>query len=86
MTQTSDDQQVCYLLLGPLPLCSPHIHLTLNEVRPSTFPSLVPRPRLALRRFQYGKAGRAWYLFSLAELTGCISRIVQLTTRLMLGV
>ena len=26
--------------------------------------SLVPRPRPAFRRFQYGKAGRAWYLFS----------------------
>jgi len=27
-------------------------------------PSLVPRPRLAFHRLQYGKAGRAWYLFS----------------------
>ena len=26
--------------------------------------SLVPRPRPAFRRLQYGKAGRAWYLFS----------------------
>ena len=45
--------------------------------------SLVPRPRPAL---QYGKAGRAWYLFSrehdvigklqkFAELTGCVSHI-----------
>ena len=49
-------------------------------------PSLVPRPRPAFRRLQYGKAGRAWYLFSheydvisklrkFAELTGCILRI-----------
>ena len=49
-------------------------------------PSLVPRPRPDFRRFQYGKAGRAWYLFSrehdvigklqkFAELTGCVSRI-----------
>ena len=26
--------------------------------------SLVPRPRPAFRHLQYGKAGRAWYLFS----------------------
>ena len=26
--------------------------------------SLAPRPRPAFRRLQYGKAGRAWYLFS----------------------
>ena len=26
--------------------------------------SLVPRPHPAFRRLQYGKAGRAWYLFS----------------------
>ena len=26
--------------------------------------SLVPRPRPAFRRLQYGKAWRAWYLFS----------------------
>ena len=48
--------------------------------------SLVPRPHPAFRRLQYGKAGRAWYLFScehdvisklrkFAELTGCVSRI-----------
>ena len=48
--------------------------------------SLIPRPRPAFRRLQYGKAGRAWYLFShehdvigklqkFAELTGCVSRI-----------
>jgi len=48
--------------------------------------SLVPRPRPAFRRLQYGKVGRAWYLFSrehdiisklrkIAELTGCVSRI-----------
>ena len=44
-----------------------------------------------------GKAGRAWYLFSLehdiigkwrkfSEQTGCVSRIVQLTTCSTLGV
>ena len=49
-------------------------------------PSLVPRPHPAFHRLQYGKAGRAWYLFSheydvisklrkFAELTGCILRI-----------
>ena len=27
-------------------------------------PSLVPRPRPAFHCLQYGKAGRAWYLFS----------------------
>ena len=48
--------------------------------------SLVPRPRPAFRRLQYGKAGRAWYLSSrehdvisklwkFAELAGCVSRI-----------
>ena len=48
--------------------------------------SLVPRPRPDFRHLQYGKAGRAWYLFSrehdvisklrkFAELTGCVSRI-----------
>ena len=50
--------------------------------------SLVPRPRPAFRHLQYGKVGRAWYLFSrehdvhvisklrkIAELTGCVSRI-----------
>ena len=26
--------------------------------------SLIPRPRPAFRRLQYGKVGRAWYLFS----------------------
>ena len=52
----------------------------------SLFLSLVPRPNPAFRRLQYGKAGRAWYLFSrehdvitklrkFAELTGCISRV-----------
>ena len=48
----------------------------------------VPRPRPALHFLQYGKGGRAWYLshyvigkwWEFAELTGCISRIVQLTT------
>ena len=28
------------------------------------YASLVPRPRPAFRRLQYGKTGRAWYLFS----------------------
>ena len=48
--------------------------------------SLVPRPRPAFCPLQYGKAERAWYLFSrehevigklwkFAELTGCILRI-----------
>ena len=48
--------------------------------------SLVPRPHPAFRRLQYGKAGRAWYLFSrehdiisklrkIAKLTGCVLRI-----------
>ena len=48
--------------------------------------SLVPRPRPAFRRFQYGKVGRAWYIFShehdligkcrkFTELTGCVSCI-----------
>ena len=60
-------------------------------------PSLVPRPRPAFRRLQYGKAWRAWYLFSrehdvigkwrkISEQTGCVSRISQLTTRSTLGV
>ena len=59
--------------------------------------SLVPRPRPAFRRLQYGKAWRAWYLFSrehdvigkwrkVSEQTGCVSRISQLTTRSTLGV
>ena len=59
--------------------------------------SLVPRPRPAFRCLQYGKAGRAWYLFSrehdvigkwrkFSEQTGCVLRIVQLTTHSMLGV
>ena len=61
------------------------------------YTSLVPRPRPAFRRLQYGKAWRAWYLFShehdvigkwrkVSEQRGCISRISQLTTRSMLGV
>ena len=46
--------------------------------------SLVPRPRPAFRRLQYGKAGRAWSsrehdviskLRKFAELRGCVSRI-----------
>ena len=48
--------------------------------------SLVPRPRPAFCHLQYGKAGRAWYLFSrdhdvigklqkFAKLTGWVSRI-----------
>ena len=59
--------------------------------------SLVPRPRPAFHRLQYGKAGRAWYLFprehdvigkwrKFSEQTGCISRIVQPTTHSTLGV
>ena len=59
--------------------------------------SLVPRPRPAFRRLQYGKAWRAWYLFSrehdvigkwrkVSEQTGCVSHISQLTTRSTLGV
>ena len=59
--------------------------------------SLVPRPRPAFRCLQYGKAWRAWYLFSrehdvigkwqkFSEQTGCVSRIVQLTTRSTLSV
>ena len=62
----------------------------------SLFLSLVPRPRPAFRRLQYGKVGRAWYLFSrehdvitklrkFAELTGCISRF-QPTMRSTLSV
>ena len=61
------------------------------------FLSLVPRPRPAFRRLQYGKAWRAWYLFSrehdvigkwqkFSEQTGCVSSIVQPTTRSTLGV
>ena len=59
--------------------------------------SLIPRPRPAFRRLQYGKAGRAWYPFlcehdvigkwqKFSEQTGCVSRIVQLTTCSTLGV
>ena len=59
--------------------------------------SLVPRPRRTFHRFQYGKAGRAWYLFScehdvigkwrkFSERTGYVLRIVQLTARSTLGV
>ena len=59
--------------------------------------SLVPRPQPAFRHLQYGKMGRAWYLFShehdawawcnrkFSKQTGCISRIVQLTTHSTLG-
>ena len=50
-------------------------------------PSLVPRPHPALHCLKYGKAGRAWYLFSCEhdiigkwpknlQQTGCVSRIV----------
>ena len=46
----------------------------------------VPSPHQAFRRFQYGKVGRAWYLFSrehdvirkwqkFAKQTGCVSHI-----------
>ena len=59
--------------------------------------SLVPRPHPTFHRLQYGKPGRAWYLFSceddvigkwltFSKQTGCISCIVQPTTRSMLGV
>ena len=59
--------------------------------------SLVPRPRPAFRCLQYRKVWRAWYLFSrehdvigkwqkFSEQTGCISSIVQPTTRSTLGV
>jgi len=58
-----------------------HQNPTLNSLS-----SLIPRPRPAFRRFQYGKAGRAWYFFSrehdvisklrkFAKLTGCVSLI-----------
>ena len=50
------------------------------------YSSLIPRPCPAFRRLQYGRAGRAWYLFSrehdviskwrkFAKLTGCVSCI-----------
>ena len=59
--------------------------------------SLVPRPHPAFRHLQYGKVGRAWYLFSrehdvigkwqkFSEQTGCVSCIVQLSTHSALGV
>ena len=59
--------------------------------------SLVSRPRPAFHCLQYGKAWRAWYLFSrehdvigkwekFSEQTGCISHISQLTTRSTLGI
>ena len=61
------------------------------------FTSLVPRPRPAFCRLQYGKAWRAWYLFSrehdvigkwrkFPEQTGCVSSIVQPTTHSTLDV
>ena len=63
---------LCNLIVLP---CSKYCHT-----------SLVPRPRPAFHHLQYGKAGRAWYLFScehdaisklrkFAELTGYVSRI-----------
>ena len=58
----------------------------------NTFYSLVPRPRPAFHALQFGKAGRAWYLFSRKHESGenlqnsCVSRIVQPTTHSVLGV
>ena len=51
--------------------------------------SLVPRPHPASRHFQYGKAGRAWYLFShehdvigkFSEQTGYCSTDYMLNAR-----
>ena len=37
-----------------------HFRFLLNGVNLASYP--VPRP--AFRRLQYGKAGRAWYIFS----------------------
>ena len=45
--------------------------------------SLVPRPHPAFRHLHYGKAGRAWYLFSCEHdvikicRTGCVSHMIQ---------
>ena len=68
------------------------VHMTV-----AYYHSLVPRPRPAFCRLQYGKAWRAWYLFScehdvigkwwkFSEQTGCVLCIFQLTTRSTLGV
>ena len=76
------------------------LHFCPSQTEPymySVWGSLVPRPRPAFHRLQYGKARRAWYLFScehdiigkwqkFSEQTGCVLRIVQLTTRSTLGV
>ena len=55
---------------------------------------LVPRSHQAFHHLQYGKAGRAWYLFShehesnrkFSERTSYVLHIVQLTTHLTLSV
>ena len=60
-------------------------------------PSLIPKPGLAFHCLQYGKAGRAWYLFSRedgiidkwsknSEQKSKISHIVQRCTSSTLGV
>ena len=60
-------------------------------------PSLVPRPRPAFHHLQYGKMGRAWYLFprehdiirkwpKFSEQTGIVSCIFQPITCSRLGV
>ena len=79
--------------------CEAYIHCKYVHLVMFLFPdcSLVPRPRPAFRRLQYGKAWRAWYLFSrehdvigkwrkFSEQTGCILSIVQPTTHSTLGV
>ena len=59
--------------------------------------SLVPRPRPAFRRLQYGKTGRSWYVSSrehyvidkrpnFSERKSKVLHIVQSTTRSTLGV
>ena len=54
-------EKLPYETLYYMPLC---ITKESNGRKTCIWGSLVPRPRPAFRRLQYGKAGRAWYLFS----------------------
>ena len=69
----------------------PDITFSDTYLRTSLVPSPTPWP--AFRRLQYGKAGRAWYIFSrehdviekFSERRRYILRVIQLSTRSTLG-
>ena len=60
-------QPYAHSLIAHSPCCTQtllQVSLCTQPYAHSLVHSLIPRPCPAFRRLQYGKAGRAWYLFS----------------------